>query len=156
MNTNPTRSRADIIATLTVISLVGAAGAWVFGRKVPPKSETFRAIAVDASITSDHNSRCDDVVGLADEAAQLSKGVLHLTLFATGDRTSGFEAVRIGTVEFEPGTRLVEGRAADDERCQQFLCETQPGPRCLHPARSESTARRPPRGKLACGRAWWC
>ena len=121
MTTKPVLSRTQVIATLTLVSLVGAAGAWVFGRKVPPKNETFQAIAVDASITSDPKSRCDDVVGLADEAARLCKGVLHLTLFATGGHISGFELIRVGTVEFEPGTRLVEGVTADDERRQQFL-----------------------------------
>lgn len=121
MTTTRTLDRTQIIATLTVISLVGAAGAWVFGRKAPPKSESFQAIVIDASITSDPTSRCDDLARLADEAIQSSKGVLHLSVFATGDRTTGFEAVRIGTVEFEPGTRLVEGVAADDEKRQQFL-----------------------------------
>lgn len=121
MTTNPLLSRTEIIATLTVVSLVGAAGAWVFGRKVPPKNESFQAIVMDASLTSDPTSRCDDLARLADETAQRSKGVLHLTLFATGDRTSGFEPTRIGTVEFEPGTRLVEGVTADDEKRQQFL-----------------------------------
>ena len=121
MTTKPLLSRTEIIATLTVVSLVGAAGAWVFGRKVPPRNESFQAIVMDASLTSDPTSRCDDLARLADEAAQRSKGVLHLTLFATGDRTSGFEPIRIGTVEFEPGTRLVEGVTADDEKREQFL-----------------------------------
>ena len=93
----------------------------MFGRKIPPKAESFEAIVVDASITSDPKSRCEDMARLADEAAQNSKGALHLSLFATGDRTTGFEPVRVGTVEFEPGTRLVEGVAADDEKRQQFL-----------------------------------
>jgi len=121
MTTKRTLDRTQIIASLTVLFLVGASGAWVFGRKIPPKAESFQAVVMDASVTSDPASRCDDLARLADEAAQRSKGSLHLSLFATGDRTTGFEPVRIGTVDFEAGTRLVEGVGADDEKRQEFL-----------------------------------
>ena len=112
MTTKPVLSRTQVIATLTLVSLVGAAGAWVFGRKVPPKNETFQAIAVDASITSDPKSRCDDVVGLADEAARLCKGVLHLTLFATGGHISGF-GVDASTYTREEGDERSSDPVAD-------------------------------------------
>jgi hypothetical protein len=60
---------------------------------------------------------------LADEAAQQSVGKLHLTVFAAGDRPSGLEPTRIGTVEYQSGTRILEGAAADEESRQAFLAD---------------------------------
>jgi len=123
MNTHPSRNRNEIIATLAVAAALGMTALWVFARKVPPVPESYRAIVVDASLTSDPTSRCEDLGRLADEAAQQSVGKLHLTVFATGDRPSGFEPTRIGTVEYQSGTRILEGAAADEESRQAFLAD---------------------------------
>ena len=123
MNTSRSRTRSEIIATLAVASVLGTAGLWVFARKAPPVPESYRAIVVDASLTSNPTSRCEDLGRLADEAAQQSVGKLHLTVFATGDRPSGFEPTRLGTVEYQSGTRILEGAAADEESRQAFLAD---------------------------------
>ena len=123
MKTQKTGSRNEIIATLTVLAVIVAGGLWVFMRKTPPQPESYVAIVVDASPTNDPTSRCEDIGRLAEEAAQHSKGALHLTLFSTGDRASGYEGTRVGTLDYQPGTRILEGTAADEESRQTFFSD---------------------------------
>lgn len=103
------------IAALMLTSLAGV-GMYVFVHPEPPRAQLFAAILVDVSPTSTEATRCLDVERVATRILSRTDRDVHLTLLATGDRSTGDQPQQLGSVSVARGTRLMEGTAAQGAR----------------------------------------
>lgn len=106
-------------ALLLAVAGVGVAAATLV-EDVPTPLDIV-VIGVDASLTSDPGSRCQDVQSLAIDAVDHARGALRLTLRASGDATTGMQSTLVGTATLTRGAGLVD---VDHEGPRQrFLAE---------------------------------
>ena len=104
---NRASNRAELIAAISIAVLMVSAGVWVFARPQPPVDEAFEAIVIDVSPTASPESRCGDLARIAASALGDHRGVVHATIYTTGDRASG-DLPRVGAVERQPQRALME------------------------------------------------
>src|SRR5690348_16596242 len=79
----------EAVAAIAIGTAVMATGVWVCTRTPKPVDEAFEAIVADVSPTAAPTSLCSDLERVASRALRDHRGVVHLTLYATGDRASG-------------------------------------------------------------------
>lgn len=96
-------------AALLGLGLVGGAVAWLAVLPSPPVPTRFVSVLLDASPTNKPN-RCVDVDRLVAQALEQSRNAndLHLNVFATGDRTTGNQPIRLGAVTRVKGILRIE------------------------------------------------
>jgi hypothetical protein len=102
---NVTQSAAALLG----LGLVGGAVAWLAILPSPPVPTRFVSVVLDASPTNKPN-RCADMDRLMAQALEDSRNAsdLHLNVFATGDRTTGNQPVRLGAVTRVKGILRIE------------------------------------------------
>lgn len=114
------------ISLQAIVALVLGAGlvfgiVWVWRLPPTPVPRFFAAIVLDASPTAEQNRRCADALRIGAQIIAQAKGAIRLTVFATGDRSTGGEPIRLGVVSRERQVKLVEQTGADG--ANRFLDE---------------------------------
>lgn len=98
-----------VAAALLLLALAGLS-VYVFCRTPTEPPATFVAVVLDVSPTARPDDLCRDALGIAWQALEDSRGPVELTLYETGDSTTGDEPLRLGSVRRPFQATLMEGR----------------------------------------------
>lgn len=115
------RGRREAFAAAGIALALGGTVGAAFLRPTAPCRIRKVAFLVDASISTTDANRCPDVARMARRELARGDDSLQLSLFSTGDRTTGSEPVRVGLVTWRRSGRLAEGAGQDDEDRNRFL-----------------------------------
>ena len=109
--TNNDESILPIILGSLVLATFGGGGALIFSGPGGAAPATYAALVLDASCTSRESDRCDDSAGIAARIAEGAHGPIELTVYATGDRTTDSQPVRLDRLIRASQPKLAEAHS---------------------------------------------